>query len=49
MVFYKFFYRPLMKLSHKFNFHWMQRNEFIDPKYILLRCHWCGIRSEINK
>lgn len=39
-MFYGWWYRNLMKLSHRFNWHYMP------PCYpdgdTLLRCHWCG-------
>ena len=45
-IYYKFLYRPLMKLAHKHGWHHM-RTCYPDGD-TMLRCDWCGI-SVITK
>jgi len=44
---YYFFYKNIMKLAHKFNWHYMK------PSHIegdtMLWCHWCGIRVIVKR
>ena len=42
---YGYFYRIVMKLSRKFNWHHMKPNTHLEKGKIHLWCHWCGIRS----
>jgi hypothetical protein len=42
---YGYFYRLLMRLSHRFNWHHMKPNPHLEHGKIHLWCHWCGIRS----
>lgn len=42
---YGYFYRLLMRLSHRFNWHHMKPNPYLEHGKIHLWCHWCGIRS----
>ena len=42
---YGYFYRLLMRLSHRFNWHHMKPNPNLEYGKIHLWCHWCGIRS----
>lgn len=42
VVFYRTLYRPLMRLAHRYNWH------YAPPIYpdldTMLWCHWCGLR-----
>lgn len=40
-LYYKFIYRHLMKLAHKYGFHHM-RTAYPDGD-TMLRCDWCGL------
>lgn len=42
-----YFYRIVMKLSHKFNWHHMKPNPYLEKDKIHLWCHWCGARCTI--
>jgi len=46
-LFYRFLYRPLMRLAHKHHWH------YAPPLYpegdMMLRCDWCGFRQVIRK
>jgi hypothetical protein len=42
---YGYFYRLLMRLSHRFNWHHMKPNPHLEHGKVHLWCHWCGIRS----
>ena len=42
---YGYFYRLLMRLSHRFNWHHMKPNPHLEHGKIHLWCYWCGIRS----
>ena len=43
---YGFFYRVIMRIAHKFNWH------YAPPSYpngdTLLWCHWCGMRDVVR-
>jgi hypothetical protein len=43
-----YIYRFVMKLSHKFNWHHMKPNPYLEPGKIQLWCHWCGARCTIS-
>lgn len=46
-LFYRFLYRPLMRLAHRHDWH------YAPPIYpegdTMLWCKWCGFRQVINK
>lgn len=54
-MYYRFWYRPLSKLLHKFNLHHTRSNPFLanisqlsDEYYFVpTQCDWCGIRGQI--
>lgn len=48
-LFYRFMYRLLSKLMHRYGVHQMRQNEYIDPCYILHTCRWCGLRGKTMK
>lgn len=42
-----YLYRIVMKLSHKFNWHYMKPSPHLERGKIHLWCHWCGVRGTI--
>jgi hypothetical protein len=46
---YGYFYRLLMRLSHRFNWHHMKPNQHLEHGKIYLWCHWCGARAVLIK
>lgn len=44
---YGYFYRFVMKLAHRFNWHYMKPNPHLEHGKIHLWCHWCGARSVV--
>ncbi len=38
------FYRPIMKLAHRFNWHYMRPMPIIEPNRQQIWCEWCGAR-----
>ena len=46
---YGYLYQILMKLSHRFNWHHMKPNPYLEHGKIHLWCHWCGARSVLIK
>ena len=46
---YGYFYRLLMRLSHRFNWHHMKPNPHLEKGKIHLWCYWCGARAVLIK
>lgn len=48
-LYYKFIYRPLMKLAHKYGWHHIRTDYVEDPSNntisTLMRCEWCGLST----
>ena len=38
-------YRILMRIAHRFNWHYAKPNRFIEPGSVYLWCKWCGMRD----
>ena len=45
-LYYRFIYRHLMHLAHRFNWHYMAVSYPENDK--MLWCHWCGARYVIK-
>jgi hypothetical protein len=47
--YYKFLYRRIMKLAHKYGWHHMRTSYIEDPSNntisTLVRCEWCGLST----
>ena len=44
MMYYRFLYRPLMRLAHRFHWCYMQPSPIIEKDRLTVWCHWCGAR-----
>jgi len=47
-LYYKYLYRHIMRLAHRFNWHYMEPNPWLESGKIHYWCHWCGLRSQKN-
>ena len=48
-LYYRFLYRHIMKLAHKYGWHHMRTSYVEDPSNntisTLVRCEWCGLST----
>lgn len=45
--YYRFIYRHLMRLAHRYNWHYAPIIGPMDDGKRFRWCHWCGMRSEV--
>jgi hypothetical protein len=48
-IWHSYLYRPVSRLLHRYNLHYMKPNTHIDPDKIHYWCEWCGLRDTIEK
>ena len=52
-LYYRFFYRPFMKLAHKYEWHHMRTSYVQDPSnntlVTMVKCDWCGLSVTTDK
>lgn len=46
-VYYRFLYRPIMRLAHRFDWHYAPTIGPLDDGSIQQWCQWCGMRSAV--
>ena len=40
-------YRVVMRLAHRYNWHYAKPNHWLEPGKIYLWCQWCGFRGSV--